>query len=101
MKKITILTILTILILFCNYNIAYSNDIWVSASPVYPPTTLLQTSSYTLANTIPLNTITYQWIPVYVNRPVVINNYGVFCKRQQIIYQTQVEWVYIPVYSRY
>lgn len=41
-------------------------------------------------------TLTYILTPVYINKPIIINNYGILCNRQQIIYQPTIEWVYQP-----
>lgn len=46
------------------------------------------------------NIVRYQWVPVFVNKPVIINQSGLLIKRQQIIYQPTIEWVIQPIYMR-
>lgn len=84
-------------------NSVYANIGWIPAQsvPSYPivETPSMPTQTYS-TYIIPTNTTRYQWIPIYVNKPVVINTWGILCKKQQIIYQPQIEWVLQPIYYR-
>ena len=101
-RKMVVLGLAFILGLYCNTG--YSHTEWVSASPTvatYPiiEAPLVPSVTYT-TYTIPVNYVIYQWVPVYTNRPVAVNTWGVFFKRQQVIYQPQIEWVLQPIYYR-
>lgn len=66
---------------------------------VYPTVEVPPIPSMTFSNiVVNPNIVRYQWIPIFINRPVVINQSGVFIKRQQVIYQPTIEWVIQPVY---
>ena len=91
-------------LLFCLLsNLAFANGGWIPYNhEVSPPVVEVPlVPSITYSTTITTQpTLTYRWIPIYVNKPVVINNYGIFCRRQQIIYQPTIEWVYQPYYIK-
>lgn len=85
-------------------NVGYSHGEWVAAYPTvatYPviETPLVPSVTYT-TYTVPVNYVRYQWVPVYTNKPVSVNTWGIFCKKQQVIYQPQIEWVLQPIYYR-
>lgn len=87
----------TIAILFCT-NAYCHNTEWVPANTgiVLPP--VVETTTVPAITYTTYMTPSYQWVPVYVNKPTIINNYGIFIKRQQIIYTTHIEWVLVPAY---
>lgn len=89
--------------LLCSVGYCHNNE-WISYNPEIVPPVVIETPlvpSVTYSTfTIPVNSYRYQWIPVYINRPVVVNNWGIFCKKQQVIYQLQLEWVLQPIYYR-
>lgn len=91
-----------ILALCCNTG--YCHTEWVAASATVATYPVIETPlrpSITYATyTFPVNYVRYQWVPVYTNKPVVINTWGVFCKKQQVVYQPQIEWVLQPIYYR-
>jgi hypothetical protein len=102
-RKMVALGLAFILALYCNA--AYSHGEWVAASPTvatYPvvETPLVPSVTHT-TYTVPVNYVRYQWVPVYTNRPVVVNTWGLFCRKQQFIYQPQVKWVLQPIYYNY
>lgn len=67
----------------------------------YPIIEVPTVPSVTYTNiTIPQNIVRYQWVPIYNQRPTFINQYGLFVKRQQVIYQPTIEWVLQPIYYR-
>lgn len=101
-KKIIALAIALIVCSYCNTGYSYTE--WIPASPalaVYPVVETPQIPAITYTTyTIPVNYVRYQWVPVYTNRPVAVNTWGIFCKKQYIIYQPQIEWVLQPIYYR-
>lgn len=102
--KIKMVVLCLAFILGIYYNAGYSHAEWVAVSPTvatyhYIETQLKPATTYA-TYTFPVNYIRYQWVPVYTNKPLVINTWGVFCKKQQIIYQPQIEWVLQPIYYR-
>lgn len=65
----------------------------------YPSVQVPLTPSITYTNiTVSRNFIRYQWVPIIVNRPMIINHNGLFIKKQQIIYQPTIEWIVQPIY---
>jgi len=101
-RKMVVLGLAFMLGLYCNTG--YSHGEWVAASPTvatYPviETPLVPTVTYT-TYTVPVNYVRYQWVPVYTNKPVAVNTWGILCKKQQVIYQPQLEWVLQPIYYR-
>jgi len=101
-RKMVVLGLAFILGLYCN--IGYSHTEWIAATPtatIYPTveTPPIPTVTYT-TYTIPVNYVRYQWVPIYVNKPIAVNTWGIFCKKQQVIYQPQLEWVLQPIYYR-
>lgn len=99
-KKMVVLALAFILGLYCNAG--YCDSGWMAASPIvatYPviETPLVPAITYS-TYALPANYVRYQWVPVYTSKPVIINTLGVFCKRQQVIYQPQIEWVLQPIY---
>lgn len=101
-RKMVVLALVFILGLYCNTGYTYGE--WVAvptATLTYPliETPLVPSTTYT-TYTIPINHVRYQWVPVYTNRPITVNTWGILCRKQQIIYQTQIEWVLQPVYYR-
>jgi hypothetical protein len=67
----------------------------------YPTIEVPTVPSVTYSNImIPMNTIRYQWIPIYYNRPVIINNYGLFIKKQEVVYEPQIQWILQPIYYK-
>ena len=98
-RKMVVLGLAFILGLYCNTG--YSHGEWVAAAPVAATYPVIETPSVTYTTyTIPVNYVRYQWVPVYTNRPVAVNTWGIFCKKQQVVYQPQIEWVLQPIYYR-
>lgn len=72
---------------------------YVENTTIYPTIEVPMTPSVTFSNiVVSPNVVRYQWVPIFINRPVVIYQSGVFIKRQQVIYQPTIEWVIQPVY---
>lgn len=94
--KLGVIILTFILGLYCNTS--YCHDEWVAAYPVVE-TPLVPAVTY-ITHTVPINYVTYRWVPVYVNRPVIINNYGIFCRKQYVVYQPTIEWIYQPYYFK-
>lgn len=42
---------------------------------------------------------TYELVPYYVNKPIVIEQRGLFYRHQYLVYQPIVEWFYRPVWK--
>lgn len=82
-------------------NIGYTHGTWIpsTAVPTYPivETPLVPSVTYS-TYVVTADIVRYQWMPVYVNKPVVVNNYGLFCRKRQVIYQPQIEWTLQPIY---
>ena len=90
-------------VFLCSIGYAHNTE-WVPYNlEVIPPpvveTPLVPSITYTTF-TIPINRVRYQWVPVHINRPVVVNTWGILCKKQQVIYQPQIEWTLQPIYYR-
>lgn len=94
-------TIVCLLLMLVGSNCYASSD-WipfVENVTVYPSVEVPLVPSVTYSNIIvQQNVVRYQWVPIFINRPVVINQSGLFIKRQQVIYQPTIEWVIQPVY---
>lgn len=92
--------ICTILMLYST--ICFGGSEWipyVENMPAYPTVEVPMTPSISYTNIIVNQNVTrYHWVPIFINRPIVINQSGMFIKRQQIIYQPTIEWVIQPVY---
>jgi len=43
--------------------------------------------------------LTHEWVPYYVNKPIIIEQRGLFCRHQYIMYQPVMEWFYRPVWK--
>ena len=96
------LIVFSFLIMICLIPaVAHAHNEWVpsTAVPTYPvvQTPLIPSVTYS-TYVVPVNTIRYQWIPVYINKPVTVYNFGLFCRRQHTIYQPQIQWTLQPVH---
>jgi hypothetical protein len=89
------------MLMFCSVNCFGASD-WipfVENITVYPTVEVPMVPSATYSNiVVNPNVVRYQWVPIFINRPVVISQSGLFIKRQQVIYQPTIEWVIQPVY---
>lgn len=99
MKKI--LLILAIL-LFSNYG--YGANDWApySTQPCPPniyvpqvPSVTYSTQEYFIPRPLML---TYDWVPYYTTKTVVIERLGFLCKYRTVLQQPTIEWVYQPVW---
>jgi hypothetical protein len=92
--------ICSLALLFCGNCCAKADWVpFVENVPVYPIVEVPTIPSVTYTNIVlQPQVVRYQWVPVYINRPIVIQQQGFFIKKQQIIYQPTVEWVIQPVY---
>lgn len=43
--------------------------------------------------------LTYDWVPYYSTKTIVIDRQGLLCKHRTIIQQPTIEWVYQPVWK--
>jgi hypothetical protein len=72
---------------------------YIESVPTYPTVEVQRVPSVVLSNIIVNpNVVRYQWVPMFINRPVIISESGCFIKRQHIIYQPTIEWIIQPVY---
>lgn len=94
-------TMLLFVLMFYS-SICFGGSEWipyVENVTIYPTVEVPAVPSMTFSNIIVNpNVVRYQWVPMFINRPVVINQSGVFIKRQQVIYQPTIEWVIQPIY---
>jgi hypothetical protein len=94
-------TTLCAILMFCS-SICLGSSEWipyVENVTSYPTTEVQLVPSITYTNiVVNQNVIRYHWVPIFINRPVIINQSGMFIKRQQIIYQPTIEWIIQPVY---
>lgn len=86
--------------LICSYmfltGIAHSQE-WMAMQPTPPVvyTQPLPSQSYSTFPTIQYaRPAIYQPVPIIVNRPVVVDQYGIFCKRTYIVNNPQIQWTY-------
>lgn len=99
MQKI-IFTLLVIL--FCNSS--YANSDWIPYSaPLIPPQIVVpQTPAVTYSTQeyyIPRPLmLTYDWVPYYTTKTVVVERLGFLCKYRTVTQQPVIEWVYQPVW---
>lgn len=87
-------------------NVGYCANDWVPYCPqpsppqVYVPFTpsvsYYTTETYMLQRPLIL---TYDWVPYYVTKTVVLERQGFLCKHRTVINQPTIEWVYQPVWK--
>lgn len=96
--------IFCIVVLFSSNVYANSSD-WI---PYIPQPVILQppvvevplTPSVTYSNVViqkPL-VLTYDWVPYTVNKTILVEKCGLFCKYRYFTVQPTIEWVYQPVW---
>lgn len=74
---------------------------WVAMQPT-PPVVYTQpfpTQSYSTFPVIQyVKPAVYQAVPTIINRPVVVEQYGILCKRSYVINIPQIQWTYQLVF---
>lgn len=96
MKKI----LLAVLITSLCYNVSYAHNEWVpyirqpSPPVVYVPS--VPQITYTTPDYIPImpRILTYEWVPYYSYRNIVVEKHGLICQYRTVIQQPYIEWVY-------
>lgn len=64
-------------------------------SPMIPSVTYRTTENWISRPLI----LTYDWVPYYVNKTIVVERQGFLCKYRTVITQPVVEWIYQPVWK--
>lgn len=44
------------------------------------------------------NVLSYDWVPYYTSKTIVIERQGLLCKYRTVITQPVIEWIYQPVW---
>lgn len=97
--------LMAILLTLTTTNITYGYNEWIPyyTHPSPPQVYVPQTPSITYSTretwiAKPL-ICTYDWVPYYTNKTIVIERQGLLCKYRTVINQPTIEWVYQPVWK--
>jgi hypothetical protein len=91
---------LSCLLFLQNPSYANPND-WMPYVPNVPVTnyqspTFVETQQTIVTTIRPAPVVVYNWVPVYVNQPVVYEKYSIFCRQRIVAQQPVIYWVYRP-----
>jgi hypothetical protein len=71
---------------------------WVAYNPQPPTVQMPMVPSQSFSTfTIQQPRIVYQWVPQYVNQPVLVEQRFLLCKRYHWTVQPTVQWVQYPI----
>ena len=72
---------------------------YVPNAPVanYQAPVLMETQQTIVTTIRPSPVIVYNWVPVYINQPVVYEKYSIFCRQRIVVQQPVIYWVYRPI----
>jgi len=88
--------IVSLCMLLCA-NVALSQEAFTYVSPIVEVQTLPAYSFSTYA--VPVyKPMVYQWVPQIINEPIVVQKFGLFGHRTQIVYKPTIRWVYQLAY---
>lgn len=98
-------TIYSVLILLFLCNVTYGNNDWIyyttkpSPPSVYVPS--IPSITYSTQETWiakPL-ILSYDWVPYYSTKTIIIERQGLLCKYRTVVSQPTIEWIYQPVWK--
>jgi hypothetical protein len=89
-------------LLFLQHSLYANPNEWmpyIPNAPVvnYQVPTLVETHQTIVTTIRPSPVIVYNWVPVYINQPVIYEKYSIFCRQRIIAQQPVIYWVYRPI----
>ena len=94
-----------LLILICVSNYCDANNDWIGYVPTPSPPTVyvpqIPSATYVTQETWVVRPLilTYDWVPYYTTKTILIERQGLICKYRNLINQPTIEWIYQPVWK--